>query len=445
MKLRYEEIGNCVIRRIFSQSFTAAENCTTFHPRRLFFSLHFYPGVFMNRRHFIRTVGGGSVLAVAAASQSGCSLLSSGFPADALQVWQGPVASESDPRKRALAYAITAPNPHNLQPWLVDLREANTITVFTDRERVLPETDPFGRQILIGHGAFLELLVIALAQQGLAAQVTLWPEGELPASLKDWDSRPIARISLAPAAAGNRPDALFKQILMRHTPKTDFDITRSVSPGALQTLVNSVGSSDGVRAAGLVEAARLQPLRDLCLQSAKVELLTHRTMMESLKLIRLGPDEILQHRDGISINSPFLRVMGSVGMFDRSAPPAEGSAGYKSAMDRFEGHSRTAMGFVWLSTPGNSRSQQIEAGRSYLRLQLAATDIGLGVHPMSQALQEFAEMKPFYDKAHQLMLGKPAPQTPNEETLQMFCRLGYAPGEVAATPRRAIEKFMLTS
>lgn len=398
----------------------------------------------MDRRHFIRLVGGGSVLAATAITQSGCGQLSSSFPATAVEAWQGPLASEPDPRRRALAYAITAPNPHNLQPWLADLREPNAITVYTDRERVLPETDPFGRQILIGHGAFIELLVIALANQGLAAQVALWPQGELPATLQAWDRRPVARITLTPQAPGGTPDPLFKQILNRHTPKTDFDPARTVSAAALQTLVSSVGNS-GLRVAGTVDEARLQPLRELCWQSGKVELLTPRTMMESIKLVRVGPAEILQHRDGISINSHFVRAITAVGMFDRSAPPAEGTAGYKNAMARFEGHSRTAMGFVWLSTPGNSRSQQIEAGRAYVRLQLKATEIGLGVHPMSQALQEFAEMKPFYDKAHQLLLGKPAPSGPNDDTVQMFSRLGYTAAPAPATPRRPLDKFVLTS
>lgn len=399
----------------------------------------------MNRRQFIRVIGGGSILAATVVSQSGCTELSSNLPSSAIEAWQGPSALEADPRRNALAYAITAPNPHNLQPWLVELREPNAITVYTDRERVLPETDPFGRQILIGHGAFLELLVMALASHGLAAQVALWPQGDMPVNLKDWDRRPIARIAVRPAALAGTEDALFKQILNRRTTKTDFDIARMVSPAALQTLVSSVDGRSGARTGGVVDTARLEPLRELCWQSAKVELLTPRTMMESIKLIRVGPDEILQHRDGISINSLFVRAVSAVGLFDRRTPPAEGSTGYKNAMARFEGHSRSAMGFVWLSTPGNSRSQQIEAGRAYVRMQLKATEIGVGIHPMSQALQEFAEMKPFYDKAHQLMLAKPAPQAPNDETLQMFCRLGYSAAAEPASPRRPLEKFTLTS
>ena len=73
-----------------------------------------------------------------------------------------------------------------------------------------------------------------------------------------------------------------------------------------------------------------------------------------------------------------------------------------------------------------------------MRLQLKATELGLQMHPMSQAPQEFAEMKPFYDELHTRLVGKSAQQ----ETVQMFCRIGYcAPQQ--HTPRRPVQGLVL--
>lgn len=390
----------------------------------------------MQRRNFIRLVGGGVVVA-AAMPMTACSL-SSDFPAQAVEAWKGP-QDESDPRRRALAYAITAPNPHNLQPWLVDLRESGVITVLTDPQRVLPQTDPFGRQILIGHGAFLELLVMALAAQGTAAEVALWPQGELGADLKGWDRRPVARLTLKP---GGLKDPLFAQVFNRHTPKSDYDPSRTVSADTLSALMASV-TDKTLRVEGTVSAPDLPPLRELCWKSAQVEVLTPRTIMESIHLTRVGPAEILKHRDGISLNGLMVRALDALGQFDRNAPPTQGSQAYKAMMGRFEGHSNTSMGFVWLSGK-NRRADQINAGRAYVRLQLKATELGVGVHPMSQALQEFPEMAPHYAQAHQLTLKRPVPMTPDDETLQMFCRLGYTGQAVPATPRRPLAAFVRT-
>ena len=392
----------------------------------------------MNRRNFIRVAGGGIVTATAVTSLPGCAL-SSSYPAQALEAWKGPGA-EPDLRRWALGYAILAPNSHNRQPWLVDLSQPNAISLHVDRERMLPMTDPWFRQIVVSQGTFLESLVIALRERGVEPEVQLFPQGEFKA--REVDARPVARISwVAPAVAAKDP--LFAQMLNRHTAKVDYDTTRAVPANTL-ALLQSALVDTSINYGGTLDAAQIEALRKLCWQSAKVELLTPRTVMESVKLTRVGPDEILQYRDGISVNTMMPRLAAMVGAFDRSNPPAEGSTAYKQMMSRFEGHSKTAMGFVWLSTPiarhelnGTTRSAEVNAGRAYMRLQLKATELGLQIHPMSQAPQEFAEMKPFYDELHTRVLGKSA----QAETVQMFCRIGYcAPQQ--HTPRRAVAGFV---
>ena len=391
----------------------------------------------MDRRRFIRLAGGGVAGAACVAALPGCS---TDFPAEAIQPWQGPT-EQADLRRWALAYAILAPNSHNRQPWIADLREPDAISLHVDRERMLPMTDPWFRQIVVSQGTFIESLVIALRERGVDPQVTLFPQGEFKP--REVDARPVARLAWSAGASGAAKDPLFAQLLRRHTAKVDYDTSRPVPASVIDVLKASVVDPE-VRFGGSVDAARIEPMRTLCRESARVELLTPRTVMESARLTRVGPAEIAQHRDGISINAWVPRIAAAAGAFDRSKPPAEGSTAYGQMLARFEGHSRTAMGFVWLSTPtarhaaaGTTRSAEVNAGRAYMRLQLKATELGLQVHPMSQAPQEFPEMRPYYDQMHQMLLGKSAA----EETVQMFCRIGYCAAQ-QHTPRRRLDGFL---
>jgi hypothetical protein len=92
---------------------------------------------------------------------------------------------------------------------------------------------------------------------------------------------------------------------------------------------------------------------------------------------------------------------------------------------------RTAMAHIWQITPGNTRADQIAAGRDWVRLNLAATAAGLGMQPLSQALQEYTEMADLYAAAHQAL-------APGGGTVQMWARLGYGP-TVAPSPRWPVE------
>ncbi len=128
----------------------------------------------MERRSFIRVLGGGMVLAAAPAMVA----CSSALPPEAVAAWQAPAppAAGSDVRRWILAHAILAPHSHNLQSWLVDLRQPGEIALYCDRTRLLPETDPFSRQIMMSQGTFLEVLDLAARQQGLSRRHRAVPQ-----------------------------------------------------------------------------------------------------------------------------------------------------------------------------------------------------------------------------------------------------------------------------
>jgi nitroreductase len=391
----------------------------------------------MERRLFIRLVGGGCL----AAALPGCS---TALPPEALAAWAGPPATEGDPRRWALAHALLAPSSHNRQPWRVDLRQPDAITLHVDRERLLPETDPWYRQIVVSQGTFLELLVIALKERGVSPQVELFPEGEFaPRAL---DDRPVARVRWDPAAAAPARDPLFAHIRRRHTAKVAFDTERRVDATTLQSLSTAwpAEAPQGIRWGHTVEGGRVGDLRALCIESARVEVGTPRTALESARLMRIGPEEISRHRDGISVNGLVPRAATALGLFDRSTAPEPGSGAFDQVMKRFQTHADTAMGFVWITTDsasdraaGRSRSAEVWAGRAYVRQQLQATALGLQMHPMSQAPQEFAEMAPHYQRLHTLLTGRADGST----TVQMFSRVGYS-APVQPAPRRPLDSLL---
>lgn len=142
----------------------------------------------------------------------------------------------ADYRKRALSYALLAPNPHNRQPWLVRLDGADALTLYVDLPRRLPATDPYDRQITIGCGAFLELLSIAAAEEGYRTDMAFFPEGE---DLKTLDRRPIASVHFM-AREGSR-DPLFAHVLTRRSNKEIYE-PRDVPESALAAVAEAARS-----------------------------------------------------------------------------------------------------------------------------------------------------------------------------------------------------------
>ena len=381
------------------------------------------------RRQFIQLAGGGAILA-AAGGLAGCS---SAMPEAAVQAWRDPGTAQADVRRFMLAHALLAPNPHNRQPWIADLRESGKIHLLCDGERLLPETDPFGRQILIGCGAFLELAVIAAAQRGLSVQVDLFPDGAPAANALPAGTR-VATLTLG-AAGSAQPDALFAQIPRRHTRKTAYDNLRAL-PDTLAAAWTATAQAFGLRAGLVTGEAAMAPIRKVTREAFEIETTTAKTWLESARLIRIGPDAIAKHRDGISLNDPFVRLVHTVGVFDPMKVPAPGSSDLQRVLDRWT-PLETGSGYLWLAGADNARATQVAAGRAYVRQHLQATAAGADMHPLSQALQEFPEMRGPYVAMHKLLR-----VDPGSGALQMLARVGFATKPTGPTPRRDLASMV---
>ena len=386
----------------------------------------------IDRRNVLKLAGGGVLLA-ATAGIAGCS---SELPPEAVAAWNGPGEAGADVRRWLLGYAILAPHSHNLQSWTVDLRTPGEITLYCDRTRLLPETDPLSRQIMMSQGTFVELLDLAAKHKGVRADIELFPQGEF--GPRELDARPTARIQLT-ADPSVRPDPLFAQIVKRHTNREVYE-PRDPEPAALAAIMAATqGSGIRVGFAGAAQPELLKRHRQIAAQAWQIELTTPRTVMESYRVLRIGPSEIALHRDGLSINTPVVRALAAAGLFDRSKAPAADAMATTSQLKDFDEKLAATPAFVWLVTGGNDRKTQVNAGRAYVRAQLAATAYGLAIQPLSQALQEYPEQARPYADIH-VLLGAQQPR----ETVQMWTRLGYGPA-IGPSPRRDVESHVVGS
>jgi len=285
---------------------------------------------------------------------------------------------------RALSWAILAPNPHNRQPWIADLGTPNAVTLYVDTARLLPHTDPYNRQITIGLGCFLEVMRMAALQDGFAVEFDVFPDGSDPTTL---DERRVAVCRFVPTDAA--PDPLFARVPERRSVKEPFDTNRVVPDISLSAILDA---GLHTKTGGTLAPNDIARFRDLAAEALTVEIMTPHTFKESVDLFRIGRQEVEANPDGISFDGALFETLGRFGMMTRDGVMDTQGRQFQQGLNAVLENANTAMGFVWQVTPGNKRSDQIAAGRDWVRMNLAVVDEGLATQTLSQAAQEFQEM-----------------------------------------------------
>jgi nitroreductase len=271
--------------------------------------------------------------------------------------------TSSEALSEAAAAAGAAPSIHNTQPWRWRVHP-DGLDLYAERDRQLVATDPDGRMLTISCGAGLHHARVALAAEGWRATVFRLPDAADPDLL--------ARITIDERTrATDEAKRMYHAVRLRHTDRRPVTWER-ISSDMLATLVKAA-TDEGVQ----LQVLREHQVDDLAVaveHAAEVDAdnpaiqaeLRHWTGGERGEGAGI-PDEAIPER------SPQTNVPGRT--FARPGSLPIGGD-----------HDRTAT-YAILYGDTDDAAGWLRAGEALSAVWLTAAEFGVGVTPISEAVE----------------------------------------------------------
>jgi nitroreductase len=308
----------------------------------------------------------------------------------------------------ALRAAVAAPSLHNAQPWRFRCTPG-TIELYADYTRAVPVADPDSRELLLGCGAALLNLRLALRAQGVYPDVRTFPDATRPdllAVVRPAGRRPATPVDRALAAAIHR----------RRTNRRPFHGTPVPAP--LRARLRRAAEAERAWLA-VLEPAQLAVLRGLVHRAHEQQCGSEDFMIEWRRWTgrEHGAAEGVPARSG----GPLPEPQDEWVLRDFSA----GQAAARVSGKDFESHPL----IVVLGSFQDGTPTQLQAGQAMQRVLLTATDAGLSASFLSQVV----EVATVRRELRALIGGGLWPQA--------VLRIGYG-SPVPATPRRDLSEVV---
>ena len=303
-----------------------------------------------------------------------------------------------------LRYAILAPSSYNTQPWNFNISN-NKIDIFADRSGWLQVADADQRELYLSLGCCLENLLVAADHFGYNCSVTYFPG---PKDL-------VASVILQPWASPKLDPRLFSAIPSRQTNRNIYE-ERAITDADLKTLQSS-GSDKNVRTSLVTDSATKKTFLELVVRADQIQY----------------SDATFKSELGHWLSQGVMGPTGIQAKIDQMEVVFLDKGPDQIRTDTELINSTPYLGFI--STQNNDSKSQVLAGQALERLWLAATSLGISLHPMSQAL-EVQETKKELDRLLPAEAG-------NKEQVQQTFRLGFAGPVKEHTPRRPLEDVLI--
>ena len=326
----------------------------------------------MNRRVFLKkSIVAGSL--VLGPGLTGCSRDLRERPAPA---GAGTVAGQklNEDGWRILYYASLAPSGHNSQPWFVKVEDKHEWVVGSDKTRWLQVVDPDNREALLSIGAFIENLVLAADFMGYDTEVKVVGRGRFDAD--------VARIKLK---SGRSNAVAIQRLEERRTVKTGF-LPKEIETEDLSIFRKATGG-------GLYyfprESAHGKLMAEAAVENFRLQFENEAAMAEAAGWTRLSDAEAMQFRDGLTTDG--MEIRGFTGWWVRSFMDKDdltGSTWREKGVEKIRTQAAEGAGWLVITSEGETVGDLVAAGRRFQRMALLAREKNIGIHPMTQTLEE---------------------------------------------------------
>lgn len=294
-------------------------------------------------------------------------------------------------RADILWYASLAPSGHNVQPWTVTVKSPDKWIVGSAEDRWLTEVDPKNREMLLSIGAFVENMVTAAKAHGFRVKIRMLARNPFDPELLSLELQ-----------NSEREEYPLQRLLERRTLRTGFK-SEDIDPQDFSFIVGGEGgfyyypplSAQGVWLNEATVAANRQQVERQNVQE------------ELARWIRWSDADARKYRDGLTPRS--MDITGIAGWYVRNFYGADDvlSRDFRDAtVEKVKKQVAESGGWIVITSENDSPASLIETGRRFERMFLRAKDRSIGIHPMSQVLEE----EPWSENVAEVLMLNKSPQ-----------------------------------
>ncbi len=288
---------------------------------------------------------------------------------DAYEAMLGAIGQD---RTDMLWYASLAPSSHNTQPWTVIIDEDRWV-IGSAGSRWLAAVDPENREMLLSIGAFLENLALAGSCFGIQVSSRVLAKAAT--------DNQLVELRLAKLSPSGYP---LERLEKRLTLRTPFQ-GRKIEASDFSSLIDGDEGffyfSPGSPQAEWLDEATIAANRQ---QVKRQEVAS-----ELAFWIRWSDADARKYRNGLTPES--MGITGLAGWYVRNFYGRDDVLNQdfrKNTVNRVISRVAESGGWIVVTSDSDTPSALIQAGRRFERMFLKARELSIGIHPMSQILEE---------------------------------------------------------